>query len=140
MALSNGGDTANALRYREAMISRLLALLAVLALLVSPLNAMAAQVSCDDMMAGDTTAAPAAAMAAMDMQPGGDPCCDHGNGQSGKACLHACITMAGACATLPSDIGPAAVVWARFTTATPTATAARSHDPTAAERPPRSIA
>ena len=122
------------------MISRLLALLAVLALLVSPLNAMAAQGSCGDMVAGDTVAAPASSMAEMDMQPGGVPCCDHGNGQSGKACLHACITMAGPHATLPSDIGPAAVVWVWFTTATPTATETRSHDPQVAERPPRSIA
>lgn len=131
---------AGALRYREAMISRLLALLAVLALLATPLNAAAAQVSCDESMASDTAADQASAMAAMDMRPGGDPCCDHGKGQAGKACLSACIAMAGACATLPADLAPAAIAWVRFDIATPTAWAARSRDPPAAERPPKSIA
>lgn len=121
------------------MVSRILALFAVLALLAAPLNAAAAQRACDhmEMMVAGPTVMPG--MVADDGQP--MPCCDPGPSHTDQACLAACVVMAGVVADLPRPPRVAylpAVVWTRF--AEPPATALRTHPPPALERPPRSNA
>ena len=121
----------------------LLAFLAVLALLVSPMTAAAAQVGCDQ--------AGPAAMAPMDM-PGmaeaaakkamADTCCDHGakNPMDQKSCALACAASCPVTAALPSPVVGSILV---FTTAqlTPARLApAHPYEPSGLLRPPKSMA
>jgi len=124
-------------------MSRLLALLGVLALLAAPLNAAAAQRACThmDMAAAGHIASHAAPDGASGADPMADmPCCDPHPGQSADACLAACLVMAGVAVDLPRPVVlPApAFTWTRFE-AIP-APEARPHPPPGVERPPRPIA
>lgn len=78
------------------MIARLFALLAVLTIALSPLNAAAAARACEHMdQAAAVEAQDGAAMADM-------PCCDPDqSGPMDPACAAACIVMAGVTADLP---------------------------------------
>ena len=120
-----------------------LALMAVLALLVSPVTAAAAQVACDQ--------AGPAAMASMDM-PGvaeaaaqksmADPCCDHGakHPMDQKSCALACAASCAVTAALPGPVVGSILV---FSTAqlTPARLApAHPYEPAGLIRPPKSMA
>lgn len=119
----------------------LLAFLALVALLISPVTAAAAQRTCDQMgseaLAGMTMPMADAQSAAPAAQ---DPCCDHGHkAPDKKTCAQACAAMCGVSATLPE----AAVAYPVFVVASTYAGRAqiiRTHSPPGAERPPRPIA
>ena len=122
------------------MLSRLLAILAVAALLVSPMNAVAAQMACDE-MAMSATAPLAADMVAM---PDGatDPCCDPHKAptKSPEGCLQACLVMGGMAAALPSPAPVVAFAWVRFEPVVDRPLRPPSRAPPTVKRPPRSIA
>lgn len=117
------------------MIARLLALLAVLALALSPLNAVAATRACEHM---DTAAVagPADGASMADM-----PCCDPDPfAPMDPACAAKCVVMAGVVADLPTPLGvdrPAAT-WTVY--AVPAAQSLHPHPPPPLERPPRPLA
>lgn len=117
------------------MIARLFALLAVLALALSPLNAVAATRACEHM---DTVAVAASAdgAAMADM-----PCCDPDpSAPMDAACAAACVVMAGVVADLPAPlgvVGPAAT-WTAYAVAP--AGFLHAHPPPPLERPPRPLA
>jgi hypothetical protein len=120
----------------------LLAFLAVLALLISPVTAAAAQVEC--VKAGPE------AMAGMSMpmakstdgaEASHDPCCDENqkSPHDGKSCAQICAAMCATIAALPSSetrlpaIQPMRLIAA-------TADPLRTHAPPRDERPPKLIA
>jgi hypothetical protein len=116
------------------MIARLLALLAALALIFSPLNAAAAADACAHMEQTPAAAESANAASAMaDM-----PCCDPDpSAPMDSGCAAACVAMAGAVADLPQAVAAEsrAQAWARYV---PAATRVlRDHPPSRLERPPR---
>ncbi|TAJ68798.1 MAG: hypothetical protein EPO51_25025 [Phenylobacterium sp.] len=121
---------------------RLLALLGVLALLVAPLNAGAAQRACThldmdpsgQMLSPEAHAAPAVGDMA-DMQ-----CCDPHGAKRSDACIAACVVMAGVVADLPQpfSLPTPTVTGSRFEIAVDQA--ARPHPPPGVKRPPRPIA
>ncbi|TAJ71731.1 MAG: hypothetical protein EPO51_11410 [Phenylobacterium sp.] len=109
------------------MIARLFALLAVLALALSPLNAAAAARACEHMDA-------AAAMADM-------PCCDPDpSAPMDPACAAKCVVMAGVVADLPTSlvVDRPAATWTAY--AVPGAQLLHAHPPPPLERPPRPLA
>lgn len=129
----------------------LIALMAVLAVLVNPVVAAAAQVACVESRAMSSMDAPPDAMAAMPgmadqagpaAQSAADPCCDHsGRGKMDeKTCALACASACALIAALPyapishtlaysrALHGPAKAVWVK------------PYDPLGLERPPKSIA
>jgi hypothetical protein len=134
-------------RYSLNSMRYVLAFLAVLALLSSPVTAAAAQVACSHdgpmAMAGMNMSS----MPGMDQtgakKAGGDPCCDqtgqHG-GKSDMSCAQACATMCGVTVALasssygvvfvptPADIPPARIV------------SSHPYQPPGLKRPPKSIA
>jgi uncharacterized protein involved in copper resistance len=127
-----------------------LALLAVMALLVSPVTATAAQAACghDRAMAMTGTMAnmDGSAMPALDhakvQKATADPCCDHAKHgrMSDKSCAQACAASCVAAATL---LTPLASVDLAFTRARPSLARLASvegHEPAGLERPPKSIA
>lgn len=119
-----------------------LALLAVMALLVSPVTAAAAQAACDQ---GDP-----AAMASMDMpsvaQSSGqkataDPCCDHSakHPMDQKSCALACANACAVAAAVPAALTSSLLL---FSTAqlTPARMApAHPYEPAGLIRPPKSM-
>lgn len=117
------------------MIARLFALLAVLALALSPLNAAAAARACEHM---DTIAVAGSAhgVAMPDM-----PCCDPDPfAPMEPGCAAKCVVMAGVVADLPTPLvveRPAAT-WASY--AVPRAPRLHAHPPPPLERPPRPLA
>lgn len=116
------------------MIARLLALLAALALALSPLNAAAAATTCAHMEQTAPAAEPADQASAMaDM-----PCCDPDpSAPMDTGCAAACMAMAGVVADLPQAVATEArtQAWARYV---PAATRVlRDHPPSRLERPPR---
>ena len=118
-----------------------LALMAVLALLISPVTSAAAQVVCDQ--------ADQAAMAAMQMSASVgaraatvDPCCDHGasHKMDQRSCALACAASSAMIAALSGPIVGSLLV---FSTPelTPAALApVHSYEPAGLMRPPRSAA
>lgn len=116
------------------MIARLLALFAVLALALSPLNAAAAADACAHMEQTAAAAQPADAASAMaDM-----PCCDPDpSAPMDPGCAAACVAMAGVVADLPQPVATEsrAQAWARY--APPATRIWRDHPPSRLERPPR---
>ena len=123
-----------------------LALLAVLALLVSPVTAAAAQLACAQ---GDPTAT-----ATMDMpgMPGmdqarvqktaADPCCGHGAGHpmDQKSCALACATSCAATAALPGPIVDSVLVFSAAKLTPARLASAHPYEPAGLIRPPRSMA
>jgi hypothetical protein len=127
-----------------------LALLAVMALLVSPMTAMAAQVACghDRPMATtgamaniDGSAMPASEHA--DVQKAtADPCCDHAKHgrMSNKSCAQACAASCVVAVALPTAV---ASIDPAFTSAPAPLTrlaSVKGYEPAGPERPPKSIA
>lgn len=125
----------------------LVALLAILGLLASPVTAAAAQAACsghaDQAMAG----MPMADMSGMHQIDGQKPapCCDPGKDQGhskhhASDCVQACAAMCGVVAALPST--PATTPLRLIERAPRPAVLAslHPHEPSRLERPPRSIA
>lgn len=122
------------------------ALLAVLALLASPVTAAAAQGACDGNSASvgsamDMSNMPAAEPAST-LQSSTEPCCDHGGAHKmdAKSCALACATSCAATATLPCGfpVSELAFTVAQLTPArsdTP-----RPFEPSRLIRPPKSMA
>jgi len=120
----------------------LLAFLAVLALLISPVTAAAAQVECakagPEAMAG---MAMPMAQSADGAQASHDPCCDENqkSPHDGKSCAQICAAMCATIAALPtSDVKIPAIAPMRLTAAP--ADPLRTHAPPRDERPPKLIA
>jgi hypothetical protein len=121
-----------------------LAFLAVMALLASPVIASAAQGACDQ--AGPTAMA-GMAMATMDQTggktSGADPCCGHADhhGQKGdSSCAQACATTCGVAVALTTSFD-SAVFAPTPATLTPAPAVARvPYEPAGLRRPPKSIA
>lgn len=116
------------------MIARLLALFAVLALALSPLNAAAATSACAHMEQTPAAAEPANAASEMAYMP----CCDPDpSAPMDPGCAAACVAMAGVVADLPQAVATESrsQAWARYV---PAATRVlRDHPPSRLERPPR---
>ncbi|MDR7114508.1 hypothetical protein [Caulobacter sp. BE254] len=120
----------------------LLAFLAVLALLISPVTAAAAQVECakagPEAMAG---MAKPMAQSTDGAKASHDPCCDENqkSPHDGKACAQICAALCATIAALPtSDIQLPAITPMRLTAAP--ADPLRTHAPPRDERPPKLIA
>jgi uncharacterized protein involved in copper resistance len=139
------GDDVGQLVYSHHLMRFVLAFLAVLALLSSPVTAAAAQVACSHdgpmAMAGmDMTAMPGMHQAGS--QKTGDPCCDqtgqHG-GKSDMSCAQACAAMCGVTAALASS--SYGVVFLPVRAEIPPARIVSSHpyQPAGLKRPPKSI-
>ncbi|MGR4863785.1 hypothetical protein [Caulobacter sp. LARHSG274] len=118
---------------------RLLAFLAVLALLISPVTAAAAQVECAK--AGPEAMAMPTAQSADGAKASHDPCCDENqkSPHDGKACAQICAALCATIAALPSsDVLLPAIQPMRLTAAP--ADPLRPHAPARDERPPKLIA
>jgi hypothetical protein len=117
-----------------------LAFLAVLALLSTPVTAAAAQVACSQPMPM-AMGMDMPGMEQADVHAAGDPCCDHGDQhpQPDKSCAQACAAMCGVVVPMASPFGATL----SFVSAPLTALAAghlRSHKPAGLDRPPKPIA
>jgi hypothetical protein len=122
----------------------LLALLAVIGLLASPVSATAAQATCQ----GHGEAMMSMAMAdmpGMDHAAGEvDPCCDPAKDKAPSkhdemSCLLACIAMCGVTAALPSTPPLGLLKADHFAPAPGRMASLTPHDPGRLERPPRPI-
>ena len=117
----------------------LLAFLAVLALLISPVTAAAAQVECAK--AGPEAMAMPTAQSTDGAKASHDPCCDENqkSPHDGKSCAQICAAMCATFAALPtSDVKIPAIAPMRLTAAP--ADPLRTHAPPRDERPPKLIA
>ena len=121
----------------------LLALLAVMALLISPVAASAAQLSC----AQDETSASAMSDMPMTAQSGAakasaDPCCDHGKSHKmdQKSCALACANACAVAAALPSALSSSIMHFAAAQLNPARASAAHPFEPPGLIRPPKSMA
>jgi hypothetical protein len=128
----------------------LIALMAVLALLVNPVAAAAAQVACGASM-GVSAQAPSndQAMAAMpsmakDVASGNtsaNPCCDHsGDGKmDSRTCAQTCATTCAVIVALPTSAHGQVFSYVRAPAPVLRAVWSKPHDPSGLERPPKSI-
>jgi hypothetical protein len=121
-------------------MARIFAFLAVLALLISPVTAAAAQQACARDMPQMMSGMPKA-MAAHDRSSPSDPCCDHSKKapHGDMACAQVCATMCAVSVALPLatlDI-PALHSTQVYSLQAQTL---RAHSPPRAERPPKLIA
>jgi hypothetical protein len=123
-----------------------LAFLAVMALLVSPMTAAAAQGACSQGGPSATATTDMAAMPGMDQagpqKAPADACCDHGasHKMDQKSCVQACATSCVVTAALP---GPLTGPLLAFSTAqlNPARMAsAHPYQPAGPRRPPKSMA
>lgn len=120
----------------------LLALMAVMALLVSPVTASAAQVACAqaDAMGPAMTDMPGMASAGAD-KASTDPCCDHNSSHKmdQKSCALACANACAVAAAVPATLTSSLLL---FSTAqlTPARLApAHPYEPAGLIRPPKSM-
>jgi hypothetical protein len=123
-----------------------LAFLAVMALLISPVAAGAAQAHC---ALGGPAAMSGMDMSAMSGSPQagvqkamGDPCCDQTrhHKMSDKSCAQACAASCVAAAALPASLTSISFVFTRAPMSPPRLAPAVSHQPFGLERPPKSMA
>jgi len=123
-----------------------LALLAVLALLVNPVTASAAQMACGQDMQVSTTGMDMSAMSGMAHVDGhkttADPCCDPGNHHkmSDKSCAQACAASCAVTAALPTSQVSIRLIYTRAVVVPPRHVSAEGYKPAGPERPPKSIA
>jgi hypothetical protein len=121
-----------------------LAFLAVVALLISPVAAGAAQAQCafggSAAMSGmDMSAVPGAPHAAV-QKAMGDPCCDKTghHKMSDKSCAQACAASCAATAALPTSFASVSFVFTKAPISPPRLAPAVSYQPFGLERPPKS--
>jgi hypothetical protein len=129
-----------------------LALLAVMALLVSPVTAAAAQAACGHdgpmamAMAGGMADMDGAAMAASNhaklQKAASDPCCDHAKHgrMSNKSCAQACAASCAVAAALPSGLSSVELTFTRQAAPLARLASVKGNIPAGPERPPKSIA
>lgn len=124
----------------------LLALLAIVGLLVSPVTASAAQARCyhasgAGMMAGMNMPGMPDTDHSSAQKPVNDPCCDPlGNQKAAdKSCAQACAATCGVVAALPTT--PISIVFVSMPAieATGPLVSAHPHEPSGLKRPPKSI-
>ncbi|CAN7655690.1 hypothetical protein LJR225_005190 [Phenylobacterium sp. LjRoot225] len=123
------------------------ALLAVLGLLASPVAAAAAQVACNGHADQAMAAMPMTDMDGMhriDAQKP-DPCCDHSKNERPSKhhdsdCVQACAAMCGVVAALPSTPVAAPLPLVEQAPHPSVVASLHPHEPSRLERPPRSIA
>jgi uncharacterized protein involved in copper resistance len=129
----------------------LLAVVAVMALLVNPVAAAAAQVACETSQAmapmdhGDSAKMAASGMdhQAMAIQKDGtDPCCDHHGPQKmdDKSCALACASACAIVVALPYTPFSLALAYTRAPETVAQSVWAKPYDPLGLERPPKSMA
>jgi len=119
----------------------LFALLAVLALLISPMSVAAAQVECAKAGPEAMASMDAPTVKSTDAAKAGHDCCDEGQKapHDGKSCAQVCAAMCATIAALPaSDIQLPAIEPMRLTAAA--SNPLRAHAPPRDERPPKLIA
>jgi len=119
----------------------LFALLAVLALLISPMSVAAAQVECAKAGPEAMASMDAPTAKSMDAAKAGHDCCDESQKapHDGKSCAQVCAAMCATIAALPvSDIQLPAIEPMRLTAAA--SNPLRAHAPPRDERPPKLIA
>lgn len=123
-----------------------LALLAVLALLVSPVTAAAAQVACAQSDSTSVAGVDMTGMPGMDQpgvqQPSSDPCCDHSNKHpmDQKSCALACATSCAVSAVLPGPFLGSVLVFSTAELTPARSAASQAYEPAGLLRPPRSMA
>ncbi len=128
------------------MLARVLALVAILALLAGPVNAVAAAGGCVHMSEAAAAETPGMAISAAPIALGAEamaemPCCHHdASTMLDLGCLAACAAMAGVVADLPQapSVEPPAYKRRAFPPAR--VTPLMSHPPPGLERPPRPTA
>lgn len=127
----------------------LFALLAVMAMLVSPVTAASAQAACGHdrpmAMAGAMAYMDGSAMPASDhanMQTAtADPCCDHAkHGKMSKSCAQACAASCAAAAALPNALSSVGLAFTREPAPLARLAPVKGYTPAGPERPPKSIA
>jgi uncharacterized protein involved in copper resistance len=121
-----------------------LALLAVLALLSSPMTAVAAQAACGHDGSAAMAGMDMSAMPGMDhagaQKAGGDPCCDHTDKhRMSKDCAQVCATSCAVAVALPSSPVSIVFVAVRAPFVPARATPTPSFEPSGPERPPKSM-
>jgi uncharacterized protein involved in copper resistance len=126
-----------------------LALLAVMALLVSPVTATAAQAACGHdrpmAMTGAMANMDGSAMPASDhakvQKATADPCCDHAkHGRMSKSCAQICAVSCVAAAALPSALASVDPAFGREPAPLARLVSVKGYEPAGPERPPKSIA
>jgi hypothetical protein len=127
-----------------------LALLAVMALLVSPVTSMASQAGCGHdrptVMTGATSDMGGPAMStsrhAEIQKATADPCCDHAKHgkMSSKSCAQACATACVAVPALPASLASVDLAFTRAPAPLARLASVDGHEPAGLERPPKSIA
>jgi hypothetical protein len=127
----------------------LLALLAILGLLASPVSAAAAQLACGQMTASmsasSMSGADASAMAGMQQDGGvktaGYSCCDHhGKGCPTKSCARLCAAACAVSHALAAPVVSVPILMAAADQASAPAASVHPFEPGRAERPPTPIA
>jgi hypothetical protein len=134
-------------RYSLNSMRYLLAFLAVLALLSSPVAAAAAQVACSHdgpmAMAGMDMSSMPGMDQTSDKKAGGDPCCgqtSHHGGKSDMSCAQACAMMCGVTAALASSSYGMVFVPTRADIPPVRIVSSHPYQPPGLKRPPKSIA
>lgn len=122
----------------------LLALLAVLGLLASPVSAAAAQAACSQMTSASMSGADASGMKGMQhsaVQKAGEPGCDHhGKGAPAKSCAQLCAAACAVADILAEPVVSVPFVMTAAEHALAPAASIHPFEPIRAERPPKSIA
>lgn len=120
----------------------LLALMAAMALLVSPVAASAAQLACaqDQAVAPTMMDMPGMAQAGADKTPT-DPCCDHGTSHKmdQKSCALACANACVVAAALPSAQVSSLLLFSTAQLTPGRASTAHPYEPPGLIRPPKSM-
>ena len=123
-----------------------LALMAVLALLVSPVTAAAAQVACNQTDPTATSTMDMPGMPGMDQagvqKATADPCCDHGSKHpmDQKTCALACAASCAVTAALPGPVVCSVLAFSAASLTPARSAAAHPYEPSGLIRPPRSVA
>lgn len=121
----------------------MLAFVAVLALLVSPVTGAAAQVACDQSAQSEMSAMDMSGMdQAAAQKDTADPCCDHGakHPMDQKSCALACATSCAVTAALPSPLVGSLLVFSAAQLTPARLAPAHPYEPAGLIRPPRSMA
>jgi uncharacterized protein involved in copper resistance len=123
-----------------------LALLAVMALVVNPVTAAAAQVACVHDMQASIAGMDSSAMSGMAHANGhkttANPCCDPGSQHkmSDKSCAQACAASCVVIAALPTSQVSIRLIYTRAAVPPLRQVSAKGYKPAGPERPPKSIA
>lgn len=120
----------------------ILAFLAVLALLVSPVSASAAQVACGQSAtsANQMVDMPGMAVAGVD-KISADPCCDHSpsHKMDQKSCALACANACAVAAALPGALTSSLLLFASAQLTPARLAPAHPYEPAGLIRPPKSM-